>query len=103
MIFACPLKELPDKFNMKTQKGVMPHGRYTESRYKEGVDSVNETMLAGELKESERQDFIDAIYQSKSFIRKDGDDIIYNMKQYALYYCNIDCSVLYHAITTFRK
>ena len=92
-----PLRNFGKLFpNISTEKDVMPYNAYTPDNYEKGSISVEECLT--HLNPKEHTQFLENL-KKPNMVNEEG---LVNLKEYAVYYCRKDVTVLREGWNTFR-
>ncbi|CAL6008433.1 DNA_polymerase [Hexamita inflata] len=99
MLIPTKVSKMPEMFmpGTKLAKELFPYDYYTLSRYLKNKGDIDEAVLY--INNCTRQQFVDAIVKANALI----DNKTFNMKKYAIYYCEIDVEITRTCVNAFRK
>ena len=96
-LISSKLEQFPSMFKLNSgAKEAFPYGYYTAERALQGVGEINEALAF--VKPSLKQQFLNNIGTLDVKI----DDNTFDMKKYALFYCNQDVRILREGLIKFR-
>ncbi|CAL6097317.1 DNA_polymerase [Hexamita inflata] len=99
MLIPTKVSKMPELFmpGTKLVKEYFPYDYYTLTRYLKNKGNVDEALEY--IRNCTREQFVNSIIKANAMI----DDNTFDMKKYAIYYCEIDVEITRTCVNAFRK